>query len=40
MEKEYSINTEIGQKIWKIRINLPFDGIGDSLYKHGIFTKV
>ena len=37
MNKEFAIKTEIGQKIWEIRINLPFDGIGDSLYKHGIF---
>ena len=40
MNKKFSIETEIGQRVWKIRINLPFDGIGDSLYKHGIFTKV
>lgn len=37
MNKEFAIKTEIGQKVWKIVINLPFDGVGDSLYKHGIF---
>ena len=37
MNKEFAIKTEIGQKIWEIRINLPFNGVGDSLYKHGIF---
>lgn len=39
MSKEYSINTEVGQKIWCVKINLPFDGKGDSLYKHGIFAE-
>lgn len=39
MNKEYSIETEIGQKVWQIRINLPFDGKGDFLYKHGIFIE-
>ena len=38
MNKEFAIKTEIGQKIWEIRINLPFNGVGDSLYKHGIFV--
>ena len=37
MNKEFAINTEIGQKVWEIEINLPFDGIGDSLHKQGIF---
>ena len=39
MNKEFSIETEIGQKIWQIKINLPFDGKGDSLYEHGIFIE-
>lgn len=39
MNKEFTIKTEIGQKVWRIKINLPFDGIGDSLYKQGIFTE-
>lgn len=37
--KEFSINTEIGQKIWEIKINLPFDGVGDSLYQQGVFME-